>query len=104
MTATMARHPAAFGVADWPERPPDRHPETLAWIDRIEAVRRLNPRPTTRRCLGPCGRMLPRIPEFLLKNSGMRSYWCRECDAARKRKARQQEKVTAYRAIPWRSA
>lgn len=35
----MARHPEAFAVTDRPDRPDDRHPDTLMWIAAIEALR-----------------------------------------------------------------
>lgn len=95
------RRPEEYTVADWPERPADRHPETQVWVARIEAVRRGTPSPTTRRCLGTCGRVLP-LTTFTrnraLKGGGRR-YVCPDCEAVRLRALRQRRKLAIVREI-----
>lgn len=95
----MARHPAAFAVADWPERAPDRHPDTLEWVKRIEAVRHTGAFPVTRRC-GICGVEKP-LAKFS-KNRGRpsgRRYECLDCDSERARRYRAARKRLQFRAL-----
>lgn len=98
---------AAYAMpVDWPERAPDRHPDTLLWIARIEAVRRHLDPPTTRRCSGPCGDDLP-LEDFARSNtrgSGGRAYICKRCKAGENRERYRQRKVTQFRAILGRAS
>lgn len=87
--------------ADWPAWEPDRHPETKAWIARIQAVRSSGEFPVAlRRCVGPCERTLP-LGAFGRNRSKAlgRRYECRDCDAERKRAGRARQKLAVARAI-----
>lgn len=103
----MTRHAVAAEVraVDWPDFPPDRHPETLEWIARIEAVRRNIELPNTRRCCGPCSLEKP-LTEFARNpgETGGRAYTCKACKATEARQRRRSQKITAFRAILGRAS
>lgn len=96
----MTAHPeAAYTMAvEWPDRERDTHPETLAWIGRIEAVRRTGEFPVERRC-SKCGetKSLVDFSRNAKKRFGRR-HCCKACDAVESRNYRARQKVAAFKA------
>lgn len=92
---------AYVNAVDWPDRPRDTHPDTLAWIARIEVARRGLEAPVTRRCCGPCGDPKP-LGDFARSStpgSGGRAYICKRCKAAEYRDRYRRRKVAQFRAV-----
>lgn len=104
-------NPAHDNVADFPPLPVDRHPDTLAWIARIEAARLEAADPTcmacgstatstvTRRCWA-CGETKPleAFPRHRRMPLG-RDYHCRPCKYADINAGRRRKKLVVIREI-----
>lgn len=99
MTRSNWHHPTVFTVADWPSRAPDTHPDTLAWIERIEDVRR-GIEPTTTRTCTVCGEAKA-LTAFAKHTKGAlgRESRCRACKSARNRLDHARRKRQQFRVI-----